>query len=130
MLEAIRDDPSMADDVIGGADYVRVELFYAAQTEMITKLDDFLRRRSKIALVLSYDDIEGAKGIHEACRLLFGDDARKRYDEYFSPERRAEYEALRRSADPAPAEPATPAPPRVNSAQRVSKPRRTTDRTP
>ena len=63
---------------------------------MITTLDDFLRRRSKIALVLSYDEIEGAKGLHEACRLLFGDDAQKRYDEYFTPERRAEYEALRR----------------------------------
>ena len=98
MLEAIRDDPTMADDVIEGSDYVRVELFYAAQTEMITTLDDFLRRRSKIALVLSYDDIEGAKGIHEACTLLFGDDARKRYDEYFTPERQAEYEALRRES--------------------------------
>ncbi len=102
MLEAIRDDPAMADDVIAGADYVRAELFYAAQTEMITKLDDFLRRRSKIALVLSYDEIEGAKGLHEACRLLFGDAAQERYDEYFTPERRAEYEALRQPIDGTP----------------------------
>ncbi|MEI2716408.1 MAG: glycerol-3-phosphate dehydrogenase/oxidase [Candidatus Nanopelagicales bacterium] len=104
MLEAIRDDPTMADDIIEGADYVRVELFYAAQTEMVTKLDDFLRRRSKIALVLSHDEMEGAKGLLEACRLLFGDDAQKRYDEYFTPERRAEYEALRAptGSNPAP----------------------------
>ena len=34
----------MADDVIEGADYVRAELYLAAQTEMITTLDDFLRR--------------------------------------------------------------------------------------
>ncbi len=95
MLEAIRDDPDMARDVIKGADYVRVELFYAAQTEMITKLDDFLRRRSKIALVLANDDIEDADGIHEACRLLFGDDARRRYDEYFTPQRQVELDALR-----------------------------------
>lgn len=81
MLEALRDDPSMADDIIQDADRMRVELFYAAKTEMITKLDEFLRRRSKIALVLDYDDIRAADGIHEACELLFGDDAQRRYDE-------------------------------------------------
>jgi glycerol-3-phosphate dehydrogenase len=95
MLEAIRDDPAMAKDVIQGADYVRVELFYAAKTEMVTKLDDFMRRRSKIALVLANDVIEDADGIHEACRLLFGDDAQRRYDEYFTAERQAELDALR-----------------------------------
>lgn len=82
MLEAIRDDPAMADEIIEGAEYVRVELYYAAQTEMITKLDDFLRRRSKIALVLGRSEIEKADGIMEACTLLFGDDAQKRLDEY------------------------------------------------
>jgi glycerol-3-phosphate dehydrogenase len=51
---------------------------------MITKLDDFLRRRSKIALVLDYDDIKDADGILEACELLFGEDAQRRYDEYFT----------------------------------------------
>ncbi|MDZ7577421.1 MAG: glycerol-3-phosphate dehydrogenase/oxidase [Candidatus Nanopelagicales bacterium] len=87
MLEAIRDDPSMADDVIEGAEYVRVELFYAAKTEMITKLEDFMRRRSKIALVIDHDAIRDADGIQEACELLFGDDAQRRYDEYFTKER-------------------------------------------
>ena len=99
MLEALRDDPSMAEDVIQDADYVRVELFYAAKTEMITKLDDFLRRRSKIALVLDYDDIRGADGIHEACELLFGDDAQRRYDEYFTEERRAQLQEYRQASD-------------------------------
>lgn len=98
MLEALRDDPSMAQDVIQDADYVRVELFYAAKTEMITKLDDFLRRRSKIALVLDYDEIRGADGIHEACELLFGDDAQRRYDEYFTEERRAQLQEYRKAS--------------------------------
>jgi glycerol-3-phosphate dehydrogenase len=99
MLEALRDDPSMADDIIQDADYVRVELFYAAKTEMITKLDDFLRRRSKIALVLDYDDIRAADGIHEACELLFGDEAQRRYDEYFTGERRAQLQEYRKASD-------------------------------
>lgn len=98
MLEALRDDPTMADDVIEGADYLRVELFYAAKTEMITKLDDFMRRRSKIALVLDYDDIKRADGVWEACQLLFGDDAQRRYDEYFTHERQAELDAYREAS--------------------------------
>lgn len=86
MLEAIRDDPAMADEIIEGAEYVRVELYYAAQTEMITKLDDFLRRRSKIALVLGREEIAKADGITEACELLFGEDAQRRLDEYLAAE--------------------------------------------
>lgn len=84
MLEAIRDDPTMADEIIEDAEYVRVELFYAAKTEMITKLDDFLRRRSKIALVLGRGVLKDAEGIREACELLFGEDAQRRIDEYFT----------------------------------------------
>ncbi len=84
MLEAIRDDPSMSDEIIEGAEYVRVELFYAAKTEMITKLDDFLRRRSKIALILGRGILEDADGLREACQLLFGEDADRRFVEYFA----------------------------------------------
>ncbi len=84
MLEAIRDDPSMADEVMEGADYLRVELHLAAQTEMVTKLEDFLRRRSKIAMVLRRSDIADADGLDEVCRILFGDDAERRRDEYFA----------------------------------------------
>jgi glycerol-3-phosphate dehydrogenase len=90
MLEAIRDDPSMADEIIDGAEYVRAELYYAAKTEMITKLDDFLRRRSKIALVLGREVLSDADGLREACELLFGDDADRRIDEYFAVDARAQ----------------------------------------
>ncbi len=84
MLEAIRDDPSMADDVVEDTEYVRAELFLSAKTEMITKLEDFLRRRSKIALVQRHEDIRHAAGLDEACELLFGPDAERRRAEYFN----------------------------------------------
>ncbi len=51
---------------------------------MIVKLDDFLRRRSKIALVVTPQTLRDAPGLHEACGLLFGAEARARYDEYFA----------------------------------------------
>jgi hypothetical protein len=39
---------------------------------MVVKLEDFLRRRSKIALVIRREDLERSAGLVEACRLLFG----------------------------------------------------------
>ncbi|MDH3755991.1 MAG: glycerol-3-phosphate dehydrogenase/oxidase [Acidimicrobiia bacterium] len=83
MLEAIREDPSMGDDIMGAADYLRVELHRAASTEMITKLDDFLRRRSKISLVVSADDVRSSSGLREVAEILFGDRADEKLIEYF-----------------------------------------------
>jgi glycerol-3-phosphate dehydrogenase len=84
LLEDIRADPSMADVLIEGAEYLRCEIRQAAQHEMIVKLDDFLRRRSKIALVIHKEALSVAPGLREACRLLFGDAADARYKEYFA----------------------------------------------
>jgi glycerol-3-phosphate dehydrogenase len=87
MLEAIREDPTMAEDVMGSADYIRVELHAAARTEMVTRLEDFMHRRSKIELVVRDDDIRASEGLADVARILFGDDAERRLAEYFgSPE--------------------------------------------
>ena len=50
---------------------------------MVTKLEDFLRRRSKIALVERKETIKKSAGILEACEILFGDQAKEKFDEYF-----------------------------------------------
>ncbi len=84
LLEDIRRDPSMAEVLIEEAEYLRCEIELAARHEMIVKLDDFLRRRSKIALVVTQQALRDAPGLHEACELLFGTAARTRYDEYFA----------------------------------------------
>ena len=83
MLDEIRQDPSMGDDIIESADYLRVELCLAAETEMVTKLEDFLRRRSKITQVISEDDVRSSPGLHEAAEILFGDQADERLAEYW-----------------------------------------------
>lgn len=84
MLDVIRQDADMAHEVMENADYLRVELYVAAGTEMITKLEDFLRRRSKISLVVRDEVIADAEGLREACEILFGDDAERRLAEYFA----------------------------------------------
>jgi glycerol-3-phosphate dehydrogenase len=83
LLENIREDPRQAEVLIKGTEYLRCEVAQAARREMITKLEDFLRRRSKIALVERTQDIARSPGLAEACELLFGDQAAAKLAEYF-----------------------------------------------
>lgn len=83
LLDAIREDPRMAEVLIENAEYLRCELDLAARREMVVKLEDFLRRRSKISLVVRREDILRAAGLREACRLLFGARAREKLVECF-----------------------------------------------
>ena len=84
LLENIREDPRQAEVLIKGTEYLRCEVAQAARREMITKLEDFLRRRSKIALVERTEDIRRSPGLAEACELLFGDQASAKLAEYFA----------------------------------------------
>jgi glycerol-3-phosphate dehydrogenase len=83
MLDEIRQNPAMGEDIIESADYLRVELHLAAETEMVTKLEDFLRRRSKITQVIPEDEVRSSPGLHEAAEILFGDQANNRLAEYY-----------------------------------------------
>jgi glycerol-3-phosphate dehydrogenase len=82
MLEAIRQDPDQAELFIEHTEYLRCEIEEAAESEMIVKLEDFLRRRSKISLVVRHEDIVHARGLMEACQVLFGERAHQKYQEY------------------------------------------------
>jgi glycerol-3-phosphate dehydrogenase len=84
LLESIRRDPRNAQVIIETSEYLRCELETAARREMIVKLDDFLRRRSKIALVVRREEIARAAGLREACHILFGDEAEARIAEYWA----------------------------------------------
>lgn len=82
ILDEIQRDPAQAEQLLENAEYLRAELHYAARREMITKLEDFLRRRSKIEMVLRKCDIMHTKGIVEACQILFGDKAQEQLEQY------------------------------------------------
>jgi glycerol-3-phosphate dehydrogenase len=84
MLDAIADDPSMGQDIMDSADYLRVELHIAARTEMVTKLEDFLRRRSKISMVVGDAAIQRSSGMREVCEILFGERADEKLAEYLA----------------------------------------------
>ena len=82
LLERIREDESCVELLIENAEYTRCEIELAARREMIVKLEDFMRRRSKIEQVVRWADIQRAPGLLEACEILFGEDAKPKLCEY------------------------------------------------
>ena len=83
MLDQIEQDSSLAETLVNNTGIRRCEIDYLVQSEMIVKLEDYLRRRSKIELLLSRETLRQSSGLFEACEKLFGDRAREKFDEYF-----------------------------------------------
>jgi len=84
LLERIREDESCAELLIENAEYTRCEIELAARREMIVKLEDFMRRRSKIEQVVRREELARAPGLREACGILFEGQAEERLAEYLS----------------------------------------------
>ncbi len=82
LLEDIRQNPRRAERLMKDAEYLRCEVEHTARHEMVTKLEDFLRRRSKITQVVRNEDIIDAPGLKEACKIFFGDQADAKLQEY------------------------------------------------
>ncbi len=82
LLEDIRQDPRQAERLMKDAEYLRCEIEHTARFEMVTKLEDFLRRRSKITQVVRNEDIVDAPGLKEACKIFFGDQWQEKLQEY------------------------------------------------
>jgi len=82
LLEDIRQNPEQAQRLMKDAEYLRCEIEHTARHEMVTKLEDFLRRRSKITQVVRNRDIVNAPGLKEACQIFFGDEADAKLREY------------------------------------------------
>ena len=83
LLDRIEASPDQALPLVLGASYRRCELYHAAEREMVVDLDDLLRRRSRIAMVLPREVLRQAPGVREACEVLFPGAAAERFDEYF-----------------------------------------------
>jgi len=84
MLDDIRADSVMGEDILASADYLRVELHHAARHEMITELEDFMLRRSKIDLVVRNERIRKGDGLAEVSQILFGDKADEKLGAYLA----------------------------------------------
>jgi len=83
IIEEIRADASAAQPLVEGADLVRAELGYLRRHEMIVRLDDLLRRRTRLSQLVRREELAQSQGLREACRALFGDEADARWRECF-----------------------------------------------
>lgn len=83
IMQNIEKKSELAEELVKETKYLRAEAYYARENEMIIKLEDLLRRRSKIALLQSKDKLANDPGVIELCHILFGDHAKKEYQEYF-----------------------------------------------
>ncbi|MEM1143129.1 MAG: glycerol-3-phosphate dehydrogenase/oxidase [Pseudomonadota bacterium] len=87
LLDRIREDRSSGELLIEHAEYTRCEIELTAKREMVVRLEDFMRRRSKIELVVRQSDIAQAPGLAEASRILFGDDGSIKLSAYLEGQR-------------------------------------------
>ncbi len=83
LLDEIRTDPAIGEIAIEGTEYLHCEIDYIARQEMVVRLEDFLRRRSKISLVTRHAELEAAPGLRRACQTLFGDAGDAEWRRYF-----------------------------------------------
>ena len=72
LLAIIRNCPERACVLIPGGEFIDAELELAARNEMIVKLEDLVRRRSKIALVVRREELLASAGLKRAAEYLFG----------------------------------------------------------
>jgi glycerol-3-phosphate dehydrogenase len=115
LLDDIERDPRAKEPLLPGCPDLRCEGAHAARTEMVTTLDDYLRRRTRLMLTQGRDALLAMPALRELCSLLFGDDAEARWAELVN--------AGSTTAEPATAEPATaelPTTTRTSSGARAS----------
>lgn len=83
MLEAARRDPRAAEVLVPETGTLRCEVEAMAAGELVVTLDDFLRRRTRIAQVVRPEALRASAGVREAAQLLFGEAAAARLAEHF-----------------------------------------------
>lgn len=96
VLETLRKDPSTSRPALSCSDHIVAELPLIADSEMVVKLDDFLRRRSKVAMLESRDTIAADPGLAELSAALFSGDGTEQLEEYHRDQSEAGRAALAR----------------------------------
>jgi glycerol-3-phosphate dehydrogenase len=82
LLDDIERDPSSRQPALPGAPDLRCEVAYAGRKEMVTTLEDYLRRRTRLLQTLGRAQLLTLPALRDVCALLFGDDADARFTEF------------------------------------------------
>ena len=71
LLETLQKDPGAACPVLPGSDIVRAEVELIRTTEMVVTIDDFLRRRTLLALTVNADHLASSVAESDLDQILF-----------------------------------------------------------
>ncbi len=83
LLDELKNDNKNGVAFIEGAAYLKCELDLVQKREMITKLEDFLRRRTRSELILGKKGLAASPDLSAICEIFFGKDlAEEKLKEY------------------------------------------------
>ena len=84
LLALFRERPELIQPIFSGSDFTQLELDLVRETEMITRLSDFLRRRTMIELVEGKAELVKREEMLTLCECFFGDNATEKLAEYLA----------------------------------------------
>lgn len=85
LLDLIEQDAANAEPVFEEGEIVYGELYYAAKYEMVTKLEDILRRRTALSLTIRRADLVRGDALKNMSHVLFPDSAQQMLDNFLAP---------------------------------------------
>ncbi|MBC7532264.1 MAG: glycerol-3-phosphate dehydrogenase/oxidase [Oligoflexus sp.] len=83
ILKLIKADDSLRTAVSPLSSVILAEFAHMAEREMVTHLEDALRRRTRLALVVPHEELAKSPDLRRACELLFKSRAQTEWDIYF-----------------------------------------------
>lgn len=83
ILKLIESDRSLLDAVSPSSSVILAEFVLMANLEMVSHLEDALRRRTRLALVAPHQELANSPVLKRACILLFKENAEREWQRYF-----------------------------------------------
>lgn len=71
VVELVEGDPSLGDELVPGGEIIRAEAVHAGRHELVVRMEDYLRRRTRLEQVVPSERLRPV--LPELSRLLFGD---------------------------------------------------------
>ena len=83
IVSRMKEKPALKQPISKHSSVTLAEFVHMAECEQVLTLDDALRRRTRLALVVPREELEASPLLKEATRLLFGDRAEEEWGKYF-----------------------------------------------
>ncbi|RZA12727.1 MAG: FAD-dependent oxidoreductase, partial [Proteobacteria bacterium] len=83
ILDRMKADPTLKQAVSTQSSVTLAEFSHLAESEMVVSLEDALRRRTRLALVVSHEELAASPLLKKAAELLFRENAEREWQRYF-----------------------------------------------